>query len=326
MIAGFGNFDNFGSNRFEYVRNFAYICTLISSPPPQGSKTSVPKSAQTTMKAKKKYKITIEDESRLRQIASVSATPVALWSCGILGGILLVFVCALLIMATPIRTLMPGYLKKGERTEAEEGLLRLDSIRDAYQANAQYLSNILNVLNTDRTPTDSLLNTTDPNELPPDSLLPASPREIEFITRLKDREEYNVSILAPLAADQLRIYPVGVGATVAEQSPGATRSRVTVPKGSAVCAIADGRVLAIQNPAPEGGCAIVLQHDGGFASRYSHTGTPTVSPGMRIDGGSVIAHGATGGALSPGVFYLEMWYDGTPVDPARYLGGSPPAP
>ena len=247
-------------------------------------------------------------------------SPAAMWAGGIAGVLLLSAFIAVLIMATPIRTLMPGYLKKGERIEAKEGLLRIDSIRDAYRINSLYLSNILTVLDTDRTPTDSLLNVTTPNELPPDSLLPSSPREIEFINRMKDREQYNVSILAPLAADQLRIYPVAAEATVAEQSQNSMKPRILTPKGSPVCAAADGRVIAIQNPAPEGGSAVVIQHDNGFASRYSHLGTPTISPGSHVDGGSVIAHGATGGATGSGFFFMEIWYDGNSVEPARFLG------
>ena len=210
-------------------------------------------------------------------------------------------------------------MKKGERAEAKEGLLRIDSIRDAYRKNSLYINNILTVLDTDRTPTDSLLNVTTPNELPPDSLLPASPHEIEFITRMKDREQYNVNILAPLAADQLRIYPVAAGATVAEESTNAMKPRILTPKGTPVCAAADGRVIAIQNPAPEGGSAIIIQHDNGFASRYSHLGTPAISPGTHVDGGSVIAHGATGGAIGSGYFFVEMWYDGNSVEPGKIL-------
>lgn len=271
------------------------------------------------MKAKKRYRIAIEDESRLRQVASVSVSPSMLWTGGITFGLLLFILTAVLIMATPVRTLLPGYLKRGERTEAKEGLLRIDSIREAYRINNLYLSNILTVLNTERTPTDSILNVTTPNELPPDSLLPASPREIEFISKMKDREQYNVTILAPLAADQLRIYPVATGATISEQSQSVTKPRILTPKGTPICAAADGRVLAIQNPAPEGGSAIVIQHDNGFASRYSHLGTPAVSPGAHVDGGSVIAHGASGGAIGSGFFFMEMWYDGNPVEPGKYL-------
>lgn len=274
------------------------------------------------MKARKCYRISIEDESRLRQIVSVSARPLILWLSGIAAGVLLMIFTAFIIMATPLRTLMPGYLKEGERSEAERGLLRIDSIRDAYMLNSQYIANILKVMDTDRTPTDSVQTTSTTNELPPDSLLPASRREIEFISRMKDREQYNVTILAPLAADQLRIYPVAAGGIISDQTLNSTKARILTPKGSPACAIADGRVLAIQNPAPEGGSAIVIQHDNGFASRYSHLGTPSVTPGEHVDGGGTIALGASGGAINPGFFFLEMWYDSTPVEPARYLHAS----
>lgn len=271
------------------------------------------------MKAKKRYRIAIEDESRLRQVASISVTPTKLWAIGIVSILLLLAFTGLLIVATPLRTLMPGYLKNGERAEAKEVLLRIDSIRDAYKMNSLYINNILTVLDIDRTPSDSLLNVTTPNELPPDSLLPSSPREIEFINQMKDREQYNVNILAPLAADQLRIFPVAAGAVVAEQSQNALKPIILTPKGNPICSATDGRVIAIQNPAPEGGSAIVMQHDNGFVSRYSHLGTPTVSPGAHVDGGSVIAHGATGGVTGPGYFMMEMWYDGNSVEPAKIL-------
>ena len=272
------------------------------------------------MKAKKRYKIVIEDESRLRQIASVSAPPYLLWIGGAIAIILMITIAVLLIIGTPIRTLMPGYLKKGERTEAEEGLLRLDSLRNSYMLNNAYLTNILTVLDTDRTPSDSTQLSEILTELPPDSLLPTSPLEIEFINQLKDREQYNVSIIAPLAADQLTIYPVAAGATIDEKTQNALKARILTPKGSPICAIAEGRVLSIQNPAPEGGSSIVIQHDNGFASRYSHIGTPAVKQGSLVEGGSVIAHGGNGGHLSPGIFFIEMWYDGTPVEPGKFLG------
>ena len=271
------------------------------------------------MKALKKYRVSIEDESRLRQIVSVSVRPYVLWTAGTAVFVLLLTIAGMLIMATPLRTLLPGYLKQDERTAAEQGLLRLDSIRDAYSLNSQYIDNILTVLDTDRIPTDSIQKTTTPNELPPDSLLPASPREREFINEIKSRDKYNITILAPIAGEQLRIYPVAPGAVVSEQTKSTSKARIITPKGSPVCALSDGRVLAVQNMSPEGGASIVMQHDNGFATRYSHLGTPTVTPGAHIDGGAVIANGASGGHLGPGYFFLEMWYDGTPIIPDKYL-------
>lgn len=271
------------------------------------------------MKASRRYRITVEDESRLRRLASASVGPWALCAIIGVGLILMSLLGGLLVMATPLRTLLPGYLKQGERTATEEGLLRIDSINAVYELNSKYLANIMTVLDTDREPTDSTDTETPHNELPPDSLLPASPREIEYISQIQDREKYNLTILAPLAAEHLQTYPVGPGATLPKQGGSPTKQIVIMPAGSPVCSVADGRVLTVQNPAPEGGCAIVIQHDHGFATRYSHTGTPRVKDGEHVDGGSAIALGARGGSTGPGWVMLEMWHDGTPVEGARYV-------
>ncbi len=276
------------------------------------------------MKARKKYRITIEDESRLKQIVSVSARPYAYWMGITVLLLLILFMAILIIAATPIRTMLPGYMKETERTAAEKGLLRIDSIRDSSEMTDKFLANILTVLDTNRAPSDSVMTTSTFNELPPDSLLPASPREREFIKRMKDREKYNLSVLAPIAGEQLRIFPVANGFIVDEKTQNATKARILTPKGSPVCAISDGRILAVQTSSPEKGSSIVIQHDNGFASRYSHLGTPTVSIGEHIDGGAVIALGTEGGALSPGYFFLEMWYDGTAIPPEKYLNGFTP--
>lgn len=274
------------------------------------------------MKARKKYRITIEDESRLRQIISVSARPYK-YCMGIVITLLAILVVAIMLIAiTPLRTMLPGYMKATERTAAEQSLLRIDSISDTSEATEKYLANIMTVLNTDRAPSDSVMTTGSFNELPPDSLLPASPREKEFIKQMNDREKFNMSILAPIAGEQLRTYPVANGAILDEKSQNETKTRILTPKGSPVCALSDGRILAVQTTSPEKGSSIVIQHDNGFATRYSHLGTPTVSIGDHIDGGAVIALGTEGGALRPGTFFLEMWYDGTPIPPGKYLNGN----
>lgn len=276
------------------------------------------------MKALKKYRITIEDESRLRRIVSVSARPLTVWISALAAAVAVTSLAVLIIMATPLKTLLPGYLKHGERTAAEKGLLRIDSISDVHRINSQYLANIITVFDTDRTPSDSVSTATTPNELPPDSLLPASPREREFISEIKEREKYNVAVLAPIAGEQLRIYPVSNGAVLSEQTLNNTKARILTSKGSPVCALTDGRILAVESNAAEGGTSIVMQHDNGFATRYSHLGTPSVVRGQHVEGGAVIAHGASGGAVAPGYFFLEMWYDGTPIQPGKYLQGNSP--
>ena len=73
------------------------------------------------MKKRSRYKITIEDESRLENLAEYTATPLK-WSLTGIAVALLLMVCgAAVAFLTPVRTLLPGYLKESERTASEIG-------------------------------------------------------------------------------------------------------------------------------------------------------------------------------------------------------------
>ena len=107
------------------------------------------------MKPQTKYKITIEDESHLTEVTSRRFTLVGL--CAAMGVVLLLslILAGLIISSTPLRTLLPGYLKESERSATEEGLMRLDSLMEVYEKNQAYIDNILRVTDTERTSSDS---------------------------------------------------------------------------------------------------------------------------------------------------------------------------
>ena len=98
------------------------------------------------MKRRPRYKISIEDESRLETKAAFSASPLR-WL--FLGGVAVLSIMVLgvfVVFLSPLRMLLPGYLKESERAETEMQLLRLDSIRMAYEANASFLNNMIRVI------------------------------------------------------------------------------------------------------------------------------------------------------------------------------------
>ena len=59
-----------------------------------------------------KYRIHIENESKLENIFDISISPAVLWSA--VAGIVVLFVIigSLIVMTTPLRTFLPGYLKE----------------------------------------------------------------------------------------------------------------------------------------------------------------------------------------------------------------------
>lgn len=57
-----------------------------------------------------------------------------------------------LVMVTPLKTLLPGYLKKSERNASVENLMRLDSLQAAYVRNQEYIDNFIRVADPSFTP------------------------------------------------------------------------------------------------------------------------------------------------------------------------------
>lgn len=93
----------------------------------------------------------------------------------------------------------------------------------------------------------------------------------------------------------------------------------TVPEGTRVFATADGVVKTITTRNTGSGLTLVLQHEGGYETTYSHLRKVTVRRGNRVRRGDIIAlTGNTGLSLAPHLHY-EVKYNGMRVDPIHYF-------
>lgn len=271
------------------------------------------------MRKHTRYKIAIEDESRLETVASHTASSGKWIFMGAAAAVAVMALGAFLVFLTPVRTLLPGYLKESERAAGEMQILRLDSLKMAYETNALFLDNIINVLNPVDTPIDT---TAAPSTVPlsPDSLLPTSEEELKFVEMMRERDKYNISVVAPLAAESLMFSPVNEESVFTESSKNALRGEVILARGVPVTAIADGTVIAVSQSIREGGSNIIIQHPKGFLSRLSRLGTVIVGTGDKVTGGQVIALPGKGNARKGELIYVEMWHNGEPLVPYEYIG------
>ena len=106
------------------------------------------------MKRHPKYRIRIEDESRLENLVDITLSPWWLAAAAAAAVVILILIAGGIVMTTPLRTLLPGYMKQSERSATEDNILRLDSILGVYEQNQTYLDNILKTFDISRVPTD----------------------------------------------------------------------------------------------------------------------------------------------------------------------------
>lgn len=277
------------------------------------------------MKPRSRYKIIIENESHLETVAEFSASPVKWSLIGAAAILLSVLIGMILVVLTPVRTLLPGYLKESERTETEIQLMRLDSLRNAYEENALYVNNIFNVLNPSSATPDTTRLSSLTIPLSADSLLPTSAEEQKFMSMMNEREKYNISVVAPLAAESLMFAPVAEDAVFSESTKDAKRAEIILARRSPVAAIADGTVIAVTQSLRDGGATVIIQHPKGFLSRCSRLGTVLVEAGDEVTSGQIIALTNNGNARRGEIIYLEMWHNGSPLVPYEYINDNGPS-
>lgn len=273
------------------------------------------------MKRHPKYKLKLEDESKLSCIFDIRLTRFGVWAAGVLFFVVIFILAALFIMITPLKTLLPGYMKQHERAATEESILRLDSIQSVYESNQAYIDNVVRALDTERNVSkDSIPLAGETRELSSDSLLPASTLERKFVNAMEERERFNISVLAPLAAEGMVFSPISESGIFTAASKDNVRGEVVMVPDEPVLSISDGSVLASYYSASKKGYVILIQHAKGFVSRYEGTGNPMVSAGDAVLGGQMIALGPHPDAKGRRIAVIMMWHNGISLKPFDYVG------
>ena len=274
------------------------------------------------MKLRTRFKLTVEDESTLENRLTVSAS-VLKWVLVGVAGMLLAMACgAFLLLVSPAKRLLPGYLKESERAASEMQHLRLDSLHNAFLNNERYIDNVMEILEGRPISPDTAARIPSSGS---DSLLPPSVEERRFVSLIRDREKYNVSVIAPLTAESMMFNPINDESIISKASKGKRKAEIILAKGSTVAAIADGRVISVSQSVREGGgSAVIIQHPKGFLSRCSRLGSVLVEVGDEVTGGQIIAVQNTANALKEEIVSVELWHNGTPLSPSDYIGDVTP--
>ena len=271
------------------------------------------------MKPRRIFKITLTDESRLQTIGSVSLTPAKAIASAAAFLLLILFLGFLFVLLTPVKEFIPGYFRESQRAASEQALMRVDSIREAFQRNETYMANLRTVLDIGR-PAASIDNDHAENRpVSADSLLPPSAEETSFVHMMQDREKFNISVVAPMAAEGMLFYPATHDGIITHASRSPHTARVILPAGSSVMAIADGVVVARYHDPSQHGHTILLQHDNGFVSRYAGLGSPLVGQLEIVLGGEVLSLPPEGRAGHPTEITVELWHNGVPLIPFDYI-------
>ena len=233
------------------------------------------------------------------------------------------FLIAVIIIKTPIRNYLPGYLDVEVRKEIMQNALRADSLERMMEIQSLYLDNVAGIL-SGTMPLDSIrqIDSLASNDI--NYEIPRSKEEIRFVKDYEEEEKYNLSVLTDpgkVPTEGVFFYKPVNGVVTSHYETDVHHYGVDLaaaPKES-VLATLDGTVIYTGFD-PNHGNVIQIQHKNGFISVYKHNELLLKEVGDHVVAGEAIALVGNTGELSTGPhLHFELWYKGNPVNPEEYI-------
>ncbi|MDP4281208.1 MAG: M23 family metallopeptidase [Bacteroidota bacterium] len=276
-----------------------------------------------------KYRLVFMNDETLEEAVRFRLTPMNLFVALGTIVIVLIFLTTILIAFTPLREYIPGYASVGLQKRLYELQIRTDSIERDLQKKDQYIQNIKNVINGADLPGEKAVpvdtsskkyNAIHLKKSPEDSLLRIEVENQEKYS-LRHKEGKQGSITGRSSLGNVLLFCPLKGVVTNGYNPAIQHYGVDIvaARNEAIKAILDGTVI-LSTYSVETGYTIVIQHSENILSVYKHNSALLKKAGDIVRAGEAIAIiGQTGELTTGSHLHLEIWYNGSPVDPKNYI-------
>lgn len=274
-----------------------------------------------------KYRLSIVNENTLEEIWKIRAS---IFSGAILLLIFATFLVAItsfIIIATPIRYYLPGYLDSEVREKALRSAIKADSLEQQLKFQEVYINNIRDIF-TGARQTDSVKYIDTVSVSADDPLLLKTETEKDYNKRFEEEEKYNLSVLSQTTTIPMEgvVFFKPVKGLITEKfnpSDGQYGININISGKETVSAVLEGTVI-FSGYDMQSGHTIQIQHKNGFISIYKNSTLLLKEMGTKVSTGEAIAiienKKAEKDDKNPStVFGFELWYKGKALDPESYI-------
>ena len=254
-----------------------------------------------------KYKLTVINENTLEEVIGIHVSKLNGFSVLLAACTVIFLLAAIIIVFTPLRNYLPGYMNSEVRSQVVTNALKADSLVEALERQNRYIMNIQDIF-SGKVNVDTVQSIDSLTTIRTEELMNRSKEEDDFRRKYEERER-----AAAMAGTDDHTLPdllffrptrgVDMAASVDES----------------VLAALDGTVMLVVQTA-DSGVLIQIQHEQNFISVYKHCGPSRKKEGDQVKGGEVIAlAGTSDEGKHVSHVHFELWHDGTPIDPAKYV-------
>ena len=268
-----------------------------------------------------KYKLSFFNESTLEEVWSIRLSQLSGFISVFVFAVVLITLTSVIIILTPIRNYLPGYLDVEVRKGILQNALRADSLEEKMSVQSRYLENLTAIL-SGNVSIDSIQGIDSMSYINSDYNIPRSEREAAYIKSFEDEEKYNLTALNSntLQTEIFFYRPLnGIISSAFDPEKQHFGIDLTSALQENVIATLDGTVIYTGFD-PNYGNVISLQHKNDFISVYKHNDIVLKALGDKVVAGEAIAVVGNTGELSTGPhLHFELWHKGSPVNPIDYI-------
>ena len=267
-----------------------------------------------------KYKLTIINENTLEEVVGIHVSKLNGFSVLLAACTVIFLLAAIILVFTPLRNYLPGYMNSEVRSQVVTNALKADSLVEALDRQNRYIMNIQDIF-SGKVSVDTVQSIDSLTTIRTNELMNRSKEEDDFRRKYEARQKAESAAEEDHKLPDLLFFRPTKGIVMKDFAPSRRHYGVDMAAAmdESIVAAMDGKVRTVVQTADKG-FLIQIQHEQNFISIYKHCGTPRKKEGDRVKGGEVIALAGTedeGKHVS--YVHFELWHEGTPIDPAKYV-------
>jgi murein DD-endopeptidase MepM/ murein hydrolase activator NlpD len=268
-----------------------------------------------------KYKLTITNENTLEEIVGIHVSKLNGVSV-LLSAVTVIFLIAsLIIVFTPLRNYLPGYMNTEIREQVVTNALRADSLQWLLDRQRMYIMNIQDII-SGNIKVDSVHSMDSLTETRTEELMERTQAEEEFRKQYEETERYNLTTMdnAQAVSGLIFFRPTrGMVSSGFDANHKHFGIDIAASPNESVLATLDGTVILATYTA-DTGYVIQVQHSQNLVSVYKHCGSLLKKVGDSVKAGEAIALvGNTGEKTTGPHLHFEIWNRGRALDPSNYI-------
>ena len=268
-----------------------------------------------------KYKLTITNENTLEEIVGIHVSKLNGVSV-LLSAVTVIFLIAsLIIVFTPLRNYLPGYMNTEVREQVVTNALRADSLLRILEHQRMYVMNIQDII-SGNIKADSVHSMDSLTVVRSEELMERTQAEDEFRKQYEETERYNLTTIdnAPAVTGLIFFRPTrGMISSGFDANQKHYGIDIAASPNESVLSTLDGTVILATYTA-DTGYVIQVQHNQNLVSVYKHCGSLLKKVGDTVKAGEAIALvGNTGEKTTGPHLHFEIWNKGRALDPTKYI-------